>query len=72
MFGLHILKSGRIETEFAVILTAGQEDRELGDYDVSFEMEEDRAKQRLDDAHRFLERMRRHLSETSAPSGSSQ
>ncbi len=31
MFGLHLVKTGKIEREFAKILTAEQEDREIGD-----------------------------------------
>jgi len=36
MFGLHLVKAGKIEKEFAKILTAEQEDREIGDYDTTF------------------------------------
>ncbi len=34
MFSLHLVKTGKIEKEFAKILTAEQEDREICDYDV--------------------------------------
>lgn len=64
MFGLHLVKTGLIEAEFAVILTAGQEDRELSDYDVTVNIEEDRAQKRLSDARRFLDRIHGYLQET--------
>jgi len=44
MFGLHLVKTGKIEKEFAKILTAEQEDREIGDYEIEIEIEEERAK----------------------------
>ena len=43
MFGLHLVKTGKIEREFARILTAEQEDREIGDYDIHVEIEQDTA-----------------------------
>lgn len=33
MFGLYLVKTGKVEKEFAKILTAEQEDREICDYD---------------------------------------
>lgn len=34
MFGLYLVKTGKIEKDFARILTAEQEDREIGDYNI--------------------------------------
>ena len=61
MFGLHLVKTGKIEKEFARILTAQQEDRELGDYDIYIEIEKDRASKRVHDAEKFLQRIEKYL-----------
>ena len=61
MFGLHIVKTGKIEKEFAKILIAEQEDREIGDYEIDIEIEEERAKQRVDEADKFLKRIEQYL-----------
>lgn len=61
MFGLHLVKSGKIEKEFAAILTAEQEDREIGDYDIDIEIEQDRAAKSVLDAEKFVERVGKYL-----------
>ena len=61
MFGLHLVKSGKIEKEFAAILTAEQEDREIGDYDIYIEIEQDRAAKRVNDAEKFVHRIEKYL-----------
>ena len=61
MFGLHLVKSGKIEKEFAKILTAEHEDREIGDYDIDIEIEEDRASQRVKEAEKFVQRIEQYL-----------
>lgn len=61
MFGLHLVKSGKIEKEFAVILTTQQEDRETGDYDIDIEIEQDRATKSVLDAEKFIQRIEKHL-----------
>ena len=43
--------------EYAVILTAEQEDRELGVYDVTFQIETERAQKRVAEAKAFVERI---------------
>ncbi len=57
LFGLHLVKTGRIEKKFAVILTAEQEDRELGDYGIGLVFPRERALTRLQEARTFLDRM---------------
>src|SRR3990167_5826641 len=47
MFSLHLVKNGKIEKEFAKILTAEHEDREIGDYEIEIPIEEERARQRV-------------------------
>ncbi len=61
MFGLHLVKSGKIEKEFAKILTAEQEDREIGDYEIYIDIEPERADQRVDEAEKFVQRIEHYL-----------
>ena len=61
MFGLHLVKTGKIEKDFAKILTAEQEDREIGDYDIDIEIEQDTALKRVRDAEKFVNRMEKYL-----------
>lgn len=61
MFGLHLVKTGKIEKDFAKILTAEQEDREIGDYDIYIEIEQDTARKRVIDAERFIRRIEEYL-----------
>lgn len=61
MFGLHLIKTGQIEKHFAEILIAQQEDREIGDYDIYLNIEQDRARKRVTDAERFVKRIEKYL-----------
>lgn len=61
MFGLHLIKTGEIEKDFAKILTAEQEDRAIGDYNIYIEIEQDRALKRVRDAEKFVERIEKYL-----------
>jgi uncharacterized protein len=61
MFGLHLVKVKIIEREYATILTAEQEDRELSDYDITLTIGNDRASQRVKDARRFVARVEAYL-----------
>ncbi len=61
MFGLHLIKTGEIEKDFAKILTAEQEDRAICDYNIYIEIEQDRAHKRVLDAERFVERIEKYL-----------
>jgi uncharacterized protein (UPF0332 family) len=61
MFGFHLIKTGKIEKEYAKILTAEKEDREISDYEVSIEIEEERAKQRVNEAEKFVQRIEQYL-----------
>lgn len=61
MFGLHLVKTEKIEKHFAEILTAQQEDREIGDYDIYLDIEEDRAEKRVRDAEKFIQRIVKYL-----------
>ena len=61
MFGLYLIKTGEIEKDFAKILTAEQEDRAIGDYDIYIEINQDRALKRVTDAEKFVERIEKYL-----------
>ena len=61
MFSLHFVKTEKIEKEFAKILGAGKEEREIADYEVDFEIVEQNAKQRVDDAEKFVKRIEQYL-----------
>jgi len=61
MFGLHLIKTNLIEREYATILTAEQEDRELSDYNINISIEKDRADRRVGDARKFVERIEKYL-----------
>jgi uncharacterized protein (UPF0332 family) len=65
MFGLHLVKTAKIEKDFARILTAEQEDREIGDYDIHIEIEQDTAQKRVADAEVFIKRIEKYLQESS-------
>jgi len=45
----------------AKILTAEQEDREIGDYDIHIEIEQDTALKRVLDAEKFVQRIEKYL-----------
>jgi uncharacterized protein (UPF0332 family) len=61
MFSLHLVKTGKIEKEFATILTAEYEDREMGDYDIDIDIESERAEKRVQDAEAFIVRVEQFL-----------
>ena len=61
MFGLHLVKTEQIEKRFSEILTAQQEDREVGDYNIYLNIEQDRASKRVLDAERFVKRIEEFL-----------
>jgi len=65
MFGLHLVKSGKIEKEFSDILAVEQEDRTISDYEVDVEIDEETARQRVDEAERFVERIEKYIQELS-------
>lgn len=61
MFGLHLVKEGLLEKEYAQILVAEQEDRELSDYDTAITISEDRAEHRVKEAEKFVARIEKYL-----------
>jgi len=61
MFGLHLVKTDQIEKRFAGILIAQQEDREIGDYNIYLNIQQERAAKRVLDAERFVQRIEKFL-----------
>ncbi len=61
MFGLHLVKTEQIEKHFAEILTAQQEDREIGDYNIYLNIQQERAAKRVLDAEKFVQRIEKYL-----------
>jgi uncharacterized protein (UPF0332 family) len=61
MFGLHLIRPGRIEKEWSIHLGKGLDERLAADYDAetSFSVREARAASRL--ARQFVSRIRRYL-----------
>lgn len=60
-FGLNLVKTGKIEKDFAQILTKEKEDRELSDYNIHIEIEGDTAEKRVVDAEKFVKRIETFL-----------
>ena len=60
-FGLNLVKTGKIENDFAQILTKEKEDRELSDYNIHIEIEGDTAEKRVVDAEKFVKRIETFL-----------
>lgn len=61
MFSLHLVKSGKIEKDFARILVAEKEDREIGDYSIKIKVKEERARKRVEEAEKFLKRIEEYI-----------
>lgn len=61
MFGLTLIKTCKIEKDFARILTREKEDREIGDYEIHIEIERDTAQMRVAEADKFVKRMEEYI-----------
>jgi hypothetical protein len=57
LFGMHLVKTGKIDVKFSRILREEQDERFLADYDVSFSPEVERVEKRIKDAEYFLDAM---------------
>ena len=60
-FGLNLVKTGKIEKDFAQILTKEKEDRDLSDYNIHIEIDRDTAEKRVIDAEKFVKRIEKFL-----------
>ena len=61
LFGMHLIKTGKIDVKFSKILREEQDERFLADYDVSFSPEKERVEKRIKDAERFFDVMSSYL-----------
>lgn len=62
-FRQHFVKSGLIEPEYSDLYGDVMDTRVDSDYDMSFEIEQTTARERLEDARRFVERVVHYLRE---------
>ena len=62
-FGLQFVNEGLIEELYARSLTKAQTRREKADYDIYYEPSNEEAESVLEDAEKFLERIKRALKE---------
>ncbi len=62
-FNKHFVRTGKIEKEYSKILMDVQDFRLDSDYDDFFVISKEEAKQQLDAAARFLERIERYIPE---------
>ncbi|MDR4509313.1 MAG: HEPN domain-containing protein [Candidatus Brocadiaceae bacterium] len=61
LFGMHLVKTGKIDVRLSKILREEQDERFLADYDVSFSPEAERVEKRINDAGYFFEVMNEYL-----------
>ena len=61
MFGLHFIKTGKIEKKYGHWLNKLKDERENGDYDIFTSFEREDAKEDIDEAEEFLSEMKRFL-----------
>ncbi len=60
-----LVKDGRIEAEYGKLFMLLRKDREDSDYNDMAQVAEDMARQRLSDAERYVDRLKRYLREVS-------
>ncbi|MGH9425415.1 MAG: HEPN domain-containing protein [Terriglobia bacterium] len=61
LFGSVLVRSGRIEKQWATILAREQDRRIAADYDATLSIDADASLPLVEDADRFVQRMRRYL-----------
>jgi len=61
MFGLHLVKSGKIDKKFGRILSQLKDKRENGDYDIYVSFEKEDAQEAIEEAEEFLEEIETFL-----------
>lgn len=62
LFGLHLIKPGKLTVRLAKILAEEQDDRLLADYDAWFHPERERVEKRVNEAGEFLAAIKANLS----------
>ena len=61
MFGLHLVRSGEIEREWAGVLAEGMDDRLRADYEIQVRISNEEAEDEHERAKAFLDRIRQYL-----------
>jgi uncharacterized protein (UPF0332 family) len=61
MFGLHFIKSGKIDKKYAKYLSKLKDERENGDYDIFTSFEREDAEEAIEEARAFVEAMKEFL-----------
>ncbi len=61
LFGLHLIKTGKIDNRYSHILREEQDDRFLADYDSAFSPEKERVEKRIQDADDFVNEMIKYI-----------
>ncbi len=62
-FGAVLVRTGLIEREWARILAAAEAERMTADYQATAEIDAEACREDVEDADRFVERMRRYLAD---------
>jgi len=62
-FGLEFVKTGVIEEYYAKAITTAQERRERADYDIYYNPSKEEAESIIEDAERFLDRIKKAVDE---------
>ena len=63
-FSHYFIKTGKVEPEYARILTAARKARESSDYSDRIELDRETAEEIVADAERFISRIERYLANT--------
>ena len=58
MFGLHAIRENEVEEYYGKALRFAKEEREKSDYDVAVEISKEEAESIVEDAEKFLERIK--------------
>lgn len=61
LFGKELIESNNIEKSYAIIFREEQDERLLADYDITFVPEPERVQERIEDAQKFIDRMKKYL-----------
>lgn len=67
LFGRELVDTGEIEPEWAKILARLQDRREDADYDAGVRIEQDQARELVDQSIRFIDRMGEYLTQKGVP-----
>jgi hypothetical protein len=62
LFGLHFVKTGKLDTKFGKFLANLKDDRENGDYEIYSAIDQETANQAVREAKQFLQAAKKFLS----------